>query len=195
MAKKERVRSTSYRGGPASGIPAMGLPASGMPASGIPAFGPSVVSEHPWRAWSWGTTLSTHAAFTPYVIEPMAEGILAWLMEQAQRPNSPIAFVAAEHFAPTLDKWARAEARRMRFEQNISEYGEFEDDGSARPILEQLVQWDKRAGNYAEQLGLSPPSLAKIRTQLAEAHREEDAARVIVELQGKYAKRIRQISG
>ena len=81
----------------------------------------------------------------------------------------------------------------MRFESNVAEYGEFEDNGHTRPILEQLVQWDKRAGNYAEKLGLDPPSLAKIRLALAEAHREEDAAQTMGELQGKYAKRVKQL--
>lgn len=184
MAGRRKTKELYPSPYPASYKPPMG-PGWGGPASGtIPT---------PARRFSWGAVLSTHGAFTPYVVEPMAEGILAWLMEQAERPGSPIAFVAAEHFAPTLDKWARSEARRMRFEMNVAEHGEFETDGKTRPILEQLVQWDKRSANYAERLGLDPPSLAKIRLQLAEAHREEDAAEVMGDLQKKYAKRLRRV--
>src|SRR5215472_14576617 len=57
-----------------------------------------------------------HGAKSTFVIDGMAEGILDWLTTEASRTGSPIAFVLEPAFAPTLYKWARAEAKRMRFE-------------------------------------------------------------------------------
>jgi hypothetical protein len=138
--------------------------------------------EHSWAALY-------HLEGGKYVIEPVAESILVWLLAQAEQPGSPIAFVAAPYFAPTVDKWARAEARRIRYEAELQEQGEFDDEGKPRPMMEMLSVWDKRAAYYAASLGLDPPSLAKIRYHLAEAHREEDSVVVMRELQGKYAAR------
>lgn len=132
----------------------------------------------------------THGAGSPSVIEPMADGILAWLLDLAERPNSPIAFVVQEQFAPTLDKWARAEARRLRYEQHLADHGEFEESGDVRPMMGQLLAWEKRAASHAAALGLDPPSLARIQKDLAELHREEDAAQAMSELQAKYARRV-----
>ena len=130
-----------------------------------------------------------HGAWAPYVIEPMAASILAWVMERVREPESPIAFLAEAQFQPLLDKWARAEARRMRFEGYIAQFGEVDERGNAHRLMETLVAWEKRSATHAERLGLDPLALARIRRELAELHKEEDAVHALAELQAKYARR------
>lgn len=139
-----------------------------------------------WKPWGEKRTNLTHGATSPTVIEPMAEEIIAWIKEEAARPGSPISFVAEPQFAPALDKWARAEARRLRFEENVEAHGEFDGFGKPRPVLTQLEAWDKRSAYYATTLGLDPASLARIRKDLAEMYREETGVHHLQELQAKY---------
>ncbi len=122
---------------------------------------------HPARGYRWPSFQTEHGAHTPSIIEPLARDLVAWLLEQAAKPGSPIAFVAEEHFSPTLDKWARAEARRMRYEADIADHGEFDERGNQRPVAQALVTWEKRSAYHAERLGLDPFALAKIRRDRA----------------------------
>lgn len=138
----------------------------------------------------WAPMQAESGAWVPYVIEPMAESILAWALDRAQEPGSPIAFLAEAQFQPLLDRWARAEARRMRYEGHIAESGgEFDAEGNPHKLMDQLVVWEKRSTYHAERAGLDPLALAKIRRELAELHKEEDAVHALSELQQKYARR------
>src|ERR1700738_140124 len=81
----------------------------------------------------------THGVYAPYVIEPVAETVLAWVTEVASMENSPVAFLAQEQFRPALDRWARSEARRLRLEDYVMEHGEMDDYGSAMPAMASLL--------------------------------------------------------
>ncbi len=141
----------------------------------------------PARGYRWPSFETQHGAHTPSVIEPLARDLVGWLLAQAAKPGSPIAFVADEHFSPTLDKWARAEARRMRYEADIEAHGEFDEHGSQRPVALALVTWEKRATFHASALGLDPPSLARIRKDMA-VDVASEVARTQAELIEKYGR-------
>lgn len=141
---------------------------------------------HAKQMWAPGYE---HGAWTAYVIDPMAASILAWVKQRIDEPGSPIEFLREVQFEPLLDKWARAEARRMRFEGYIQQFGELDERGNAHRLMDQLVAWEKRSTSHAERLGLDPLALAKIRRELAELHKEEDAVHALTELQQRYARR------
>lgn len=149
-----------------------------------------VYEEHHDRAKLWAPK-QEHGAWVPFVIEPMAESILAWVMARVEEPESPIGFLAEAQFQPLLDRWARAEARRMRLEGYVMMAGEIDERGNPHRVMETLTVWEKRSAAHAERLGLDPLALAKIRRELAELHREEDAVHALSELQAKYARRPR----
>ncbi len=140
----------------------------------------------PPRGYRWPSFETTHGAHTPSIIEPLARDLVGWLLAQAAKPGSPIAFVADEHFSPTLDKWARAEARRMRYEAEIDANGEFDAAGNQRPVALALMAWERRSTFHASALGLDPPSLARIRKDMA-VDVASEVARTQAELIEKYA--------
>jgi hypothetical protein len=150
--------------------------ASGMPATGN--------TNYEWKPFD-----REHGAYATQVVEPMAAAILEWLMQQAEKPGSPLAFICEEFFAPGLNRWATAEARCLRLRSYLAEKGELED-GRERPALETLYKWEKVSAHYAQLFGLDPPSLARIRRDLAELTKEEGNLKVLEELRGKYAKRV-----
>lgn len=143
------------------------------------------------RGYTWQQFGKLAGTSVPAVIEPMVMGILGWLMGKAQEEGSVMAYLLEEQYAITLDKWARAEARRIRFEGYVDEVGERSAEG--RRALEQLASWDKRSAYYGERLGLDPPSLIKIRRDLAELQREMEGDRVLVDLQAKYGKKAKVV--
>lgn len=138
------------------------------------------------RGYTWAPFGQAAGTSVPAVVEPMVIGILEWLHDQARQKRSPIAYLLEEQYSITLDKWARAEARRMRFETYVEEVGEHTAEG--RRALEQLTAWDKRSAYYGERLGLDPPSLISIRRGLGELRREDEADRVSVDLKEKYGR-------
>lgn len=155
-----------------------------------PKAGPSRLAArmYTWPAFALGLPASA-AGVADYTIQPQAGGIVAWLMEEAGRPGSPIDYLLEPQFQVAIERWANAEARRMRLEQALFEKGEFDAFGRPSPVLDALAQWDKRCGYYGERLGLDPKALANIHRNLQELHRERDADKTIVDLQQKYKRR------
>jgi hypothetical protein len=143
------------------------------------------------RGYTWQQFGQLAGTSVPAVIEPMVMGILEWVLTKAREPGSVIAYLLEEQYQITLDKWARAEARRIRFEGYLDEVGENTSEG--RRTLEQLTSWDKRSAYYSERLGLDPPSLIKIRRDLGELHREMEGDKVLIDLQAKYGKKAKVV--
>ncbi|HWC39686.1 MAG TPA: hypothetical protein VG476_14205 [Acidimicrobiales bacterium] len=141
-----------------------------------------------WPAFAKGIP-SGSGAGTDVTIAPEAGRIVTWLYEEAQKPGSPIGYVTEPQFAPAVEKWANSEARRMRLEADCNVNGEFDGFGRPRTALTSLERWEKISGYHAERLGLDPRSLAQIRRDLAELHREQDAVSTATDLQRKYARR------
>lgn len=70
-------------------------------------------------------------------------------------------------YLPSLRSWSVAEVRCRRLARYVLEHGELDEDGAPRPALEALRQWETRASNERDRLGLSPLSRARLGRDVA----------------------------
>jgi hypothetical protein len=136
--------------------------------------------------YRWPPFETTHGAYTPRVVNPIAEQLVAWARELAAEPSSPLAHLLGEHMGPSLFKWSRAEARFMRYEDDVLEHGEFDENGNDRPSYRALKDWEKRASYHAERCGFDPHSLARLRQLERELAVTATTAGALLNLRGRY---------
>jgi hypothetical protein len=96
-----------------------------------------------------------HGAFSPRVVQPVADQIAAQLPSVA-----PWAGGAA--FAATVASWAHAEAQAAILRAFLDEHGLLDDDGEPRPATVLLERVEGRAAKLRTELGLTPLALVRL---------------------------------
>ena len=128
--------------------------------SGIPAGGPGKgrARGYSWEQFGPGNEArTTHGASrgkSGRYLAPIAESLIAQLSELAPWTSYPA-------FRPSVEAWAWAEARCVRFRAWADEH-DVVAKGKALPYVAEWERAETRAESLRSQLGLDPSSLSKI---------------------------------
>lgn len=110
-----------------------------------------------------------HGAWSPGVVEPIADRLLADAVAE-------VPYLAEPRYGPALRAWARAEAQAQLISTYLEERGVLDDEGSPRPAEAALHRAETRAATRRNELGLTPASAARIGRDLAAARGGLDLA-------------------
>jgi len=126
------------------------------------------------RGYSWppfepgNTKGRRHGAFSKREIEPLADDLALEVTEKAP-------WASADHFAPGVRRYARAEAIASKLWAYVVEHGPLDEEGNPRPALDKLDRWEAAAAARGAALGLDPTSMAKLLGSFAAVPGGEDA--------------------
>ena len=107
-----------------------------------------------------GHTLTLkHGAFSPRRIQPVAEQLIAELLDDAEAN-----YLRKPIWRRTVHAWARAEARVLLLTAWLEDRGDagIDSDGEVTSVLRVLKDWESRAEKARTRLGLDPLSAARL---------------------------------
>lgn len=123
------------------------------PVSIVPAGGaPRGYSREPFKAGNLAAVKS--GAYSPRIIEPLADEVYADLVEQHPRLRNPLYSIMVRDFARTL-------VRVERMEERLAD-GDLDAEGNPLPGSVSLLRYRKHLMNLADRLGLTPLANAKL---------------------------------
>ena len=103
-----------------------------------------------------GNTVNlTHGARHPDTFEPIAQEITTWALETVPHLRDPA-------YIPAVQRWSVAEAKCQLLDVWLQKVGILDADGKPRSALDQLRQWQKRASEESDRLGLTPLARARL---------------------------------
>jgi hypothetical protein len=127
----------------------------------------------PARGYSWppfqpGHELSTtHGAWSDRKVAPLAQALLAEVLEQAAATGSPTSYLADVSYRPALLAWARLEARIELLHVWLADRTDLDDEGEVRPAADLLTRLEGQALKARERLGMDPLSRARLGRDVA----------------------------
>lgn len=114
-----------------------------------------------------------HGAHSPAIVEPVAQELATRIVEAA-------AYLAEPRFQPSVEAWSRAEAKCALLNAYLEDHGHLDRHGRPRPAFRLLREWERRASEERDRLGLSPVAAAKLSKDITAT--QFDLARAMAEL-------------
>ncbi|MAU81874.1 MAG: hypothetical protein CME34_08385 [Gordonia sp.] len=111
-------------------------------------------------------------AYSPRIVEPLADAVYTDLVEQHPRLRDPLYAVMVRDFARTL-------VRVERMEERLTD-GDLDADGQPVPGSVSLLRYRKHLMNLADRLGLTPLANARLGKDTAAA--QFDVAKLMAEI-------------
>ncbi|MDH3021556.1 hypothetical protein QEN41_16360 [Gordonia alkanivorans] len=137
------------------------------PASGVPARGYS------WESFKPGNMAAVKSgAYSPRIVEPLADLVYADLLEQHPRLRNPLYAVMVRDFARTV-------VRVERMEERLAD-GDLDSDGNPLPGSASLLRQRTHLMHLADRLGLTPLANAKLGKDIAAT--EVDIAKLMADV-------------
>lgn len=131
---------------------------------------------------------TTHGAWSPRKISPVANEYLEWIAGEIQRDASPISYLADASYFPRLRRWAQLNGRLDLIYTWLDELitpdrpGDLDGDGEVRKAAEYALRLEGMEQKASERLGLDPVSRARILKDGAGARVQLDLAQLFAEL-------------
>lgn len=97
----------------------------------------------------------THGAYSPRRVDPLATDLFEKIV-------TDLDYLADPSYRPALWAWARAEARVQLLSEWLDEHGPLAEDGTPRPALAALYQFERLAAEARSRLGLDPLSRSRL---------------------------------
>jgi hypothetical protein len=130
-----------------------------------------------WPQAEKGNTLAQrHGAWSERVVDPVARELVTVLLTQ-------VSYLADPSYEPAIWAWARAEARVLTLSKWLDENGTLAEDGTPRPALGALKDFERLAAASRSRLGLDPTSRAQLGRDVVA--QQVDLARIYSEMEEK----------
>jgi hypothetical protein len=97
----------------------------------------------------------THGAYLKRRVDPVARELVETIIED-------VPYLSEPSYEPAVWAWARAEARVQVLAAWLDENGALDENGTPRPALAALLQFEKLASTHRTRLGLDPLSRAQL---------------------------------